>query len=149
MHLSLRTVKHGALCAILFVMPLRSTLLSPASRLFSTFPLAENPRVQSTLDWFQTNQSWITEQQIRLTEIPAPSFQEERRAEAVKGLLTAEGLAVHIDKLGNVTGELVGAGPKEAVLVTAHLDTVFPAGTRIKVQREGKRLLAPGISDNG
>jgi tripeptide aminopeptidase len=149
MYLSHRTVKQGALCAILFVMPLRSAMLSPASRPMSNFALADNPRVQTALEWFRKNQSWIDEQQIRLTEIPAPSFQEERRAEAVKALLAAEGLAIHSDKLGNVIGELPGANPKEVVLVTAHLDTVFPAETPVKVQREGGRLIAPGISDNG
>jgi len=149
MCLSLRTVKRAALCGILFVMPLRMTLLTPTSRQFSSFPLAENPRVQLALDWFQKNQRWIDEQQIRLTEIPAPSFQEEKRAAAVRLLLEAEGLAIHSDKLGNVIGELPGANGKEVVLVTAHLDTVFPAGTSIKVQHEDARLLGPGISDNG
>jgi tripeptide aminopeptidase len=149
MHLSLRTVKRAALCAILFVMPLRSTVLAPASRQFSNLTLAENQRVQSALGWFQKNQSWIDDQQIRLTEIPAPSFQEEKRAEAVKTLFAAEGLAVHTDKLGNVIGEIPGTNPKEIVLITAHLDTVFPMGTPVSVQREGQRLLGPGISDNG
>jgi tripeptide aminopeptidase len=149
MCLSLRTVKHGALCAILFVMPLRSAMLSPASRPLSSLPLVDNPWVQAALEWFQKNQSWIDEQQIRLTEIPAPSFEEGKRAEAVKALLAAEGLAIHADKLGNVIAEMPGANPKEAILVTAHLDTVFPAGTPVKVQREGGRLIAPGISDNG
>jgi tripeptide aminopeptidase len=149
MHLSFRTVKQGALCAILFVMPLRSTLLPPASRQFSSLPVAENPRVQTAMEWFKQNQAWIDEQQIRLTEIPAPSFQEEKRAEAVKALLAAEGLTLHGDKLGNVIGELHGANSKDIILITAHLDTVFPTGTPIRVQREGVRLLGPGISDNG
>jgi tripeptide aminopeptidase len=34
-------------------------------------------------------------------------------------------------------------------MMTAHMDTVFPAGTNVTVKREGGRLLAPGISDNG
>ncbi len=83
MSLSLRTVKHGAVCAILFVMPLRSTVLSQASRHGNPNGLAENARVQAALEWFQKNLTWIDEQQIRLTEIPAPSFQEEQRAAAV------------------------------------------------------------------
>ncbi len=56
---------------------------------------------------------------------------------------------MHSDKLGNVIGELKGANEKEVVLVTAHLDTVFPEGTAVKVERDGERLVAPGISDNG
>lgn len=149
MDLSLRTVKQGALCAILFVMPLRSTVLSQASLQADSNGLTENPRVRTALDWFQKNHVWIDEQQIRLTEIPAPSFQEEKRAAAVTELLASAGLAMHSDKLGNVIGELPGATDKEMILVAAHLDTVFPEGTAIKVQREGGRLLAPGISDNG
>jgi tripeptide aminopeptidase len=149
MGLLLRTVKQCAVCAILFVMPLRSTVLSQAFRQGNSNELAENVRVQTALDWFQKNQAWIDEQQIRLTEIPAPSFQEEKRAAAMTELLASAGLTVHSDKLGNVIGELRGANDKEMILVAAHLDTVFPAGTPVRVQREGGRLLAPGISDNG
>jgi len=149
MHLPLRTVKRSALCAILLCMPLRSTALPLAARASHPVSLVDDPRVQLALDWFKKNQTWIDAQQIRLTEIPAPSFEEENRAEAVKALLGDSGLTVHTDKLGNVIGELRGANEKEIVLVTAHLDTVFPAGTPIKVLHEGQRLVAPGISDNG
>jgi tripeptide aminopeptidase len=149
MRLSLRTVKRGALCAILFVMPIRSMALTQPVRISNASVLVEDPRVQAALEWLKKNLPWIDEQQIRLTEIPAPSFQEEKRAEEVNGLLSAEGLKMHTDKLGNVVGELRGENAKEIVLVTAHLDTVFPTGTPIKVKREGQRMLAPGISDNG
>jgi len=105
--------------------------------------------VRAALDWFAKNLPWINDEQARLTEIPAPSFQEERRAAAVKALLAAEGMPVHGDKLGNVIAELRGSNDKECILLTAHLDTVFPAGTDVTVHRDGERLLAPGISDNG
>ena len=101
------------------------------------------------LNWLDENLDWTTAQQIRLTEIPAPSFAEEKRAHAVKEILSADGLPVFTDKVGNVIGELRGTQDKEVVLLAAHLDTVFPASTEIKVRREGDRLLAPGISDNG
>ena len=87
-----------------------------------------NPQVRAALDWFPKNLAWINEEQSRLTEIPAPSFQEEKRAAAVKELLAAEGLPVSTDKIGNVIGELRGSNEKEVVLVSAHLDTVFPPG---------------------
>jgi acetylornithine deacetylase/succinyl-diaminopimelate desuccinylase-like protein len=93
-----------------------------------------------------------TDEQTRITEIPAPPFGEAVRAAYLKKLLAAAGLAVHIDSTGNVIGERPGAaGGVHAgiVLVTAHLDTVFPAGTNVQVRREGTHLLAPGISDNG
>lgn len=130
-------------------MPIRSPVLANGPRTSGTSSLADQPQVRAALDWFGKNLKWIDDEQVKLTEIPAPSFQEEKRAEAVKAVLAAEGLAIHTDKIGNVIGELPGSNEREAVLLTAHLDTVFPAGTEIKVRREGDRLVAPGISDNG
>jgi tripeptide aminopeptidase len=142
-------VKRLAVCAILFVMPIRSSVAPQAPHFFGSNLLADQTQVRSALEWMEKNLNWVTEQQVRLTEIPAPSFHEEKRAEEVKTLLAAEGLSIHTDKLGNVIGELRGADVNEVVLLAAHLDTVFPAGTDIKVKREGDRLVAPGISDNG
>src|SRR5271167_1698764 len=149
MHLSLRTVKRMAVCVILFAMPIRSSVVSHAARQTPPGRLADNAQVRTALDWFAQNHTWIDELQIRLTEIPAPSFEEEKRAEAVKELFAAEGMTILTDKIGNVIGELRGSNEREMVLIAAHLDTVFPAGTPVKVQREGDRLIAPGISDNG
>ena len=66
----------------------------------------------------------------------------------MKKLFAAAGLRVETDETGNVIGEFPGSSP-DIVMLTAHLDTVFPAGTDVHVKREGGRLLAPGISDNG
>jgi tripeptide aminopeptidase len=130
-------------------MPVRSVAPSPAKHQAPTSPLTGNEQVRAALAWFEPNLSWINEQQVRLTEIPAPPFEEAPRGAAVAELLSASGLTVHTDKVGNVIGELRGASDNEIVLVSAHLDTVFPAGTNVKVHREGSRVLAPGISDNG
>jgi tripeptide aminopeptidase len=146
--LPIGTVKRVAVCAILLFMPIRSAL-SQAARPLTSFSLAEQPQVRVALDWFAKHLTWINDQQVVLTEIPAPSFQEEKRSAAVKALFVAEGLPVQTDKIGNVIAELRGANDKECILITAHLDTVFPADTDVKVQREGERLVAPGISDNG
>ncbi|HTP68413.1 MAG TPA: M20/M25/M40 family metallo-hydrolase [Dongiaceae bacterium] len=105
--------------------------------------------MRSALNWFDENVGWVTDLQIRLTEIPAPSFQEEKRADAVAVLLAEQGLAVQRDELGNVIGELKGSSDQDVVMLTAHLDTVFPQNTDVKIKREGERILAPGISDNG
>jgi tripeptide aminopeptidase len=141
-------VKPILVCAILFAMPIRSSVV-PISLRTGRATLAGQPQVREALDWLDHNLDWVTAQQIRLTEIPAPSFHEEKRAEAVKEILTSEGFSVFTDKVGNVIAELRGTQDKEVVLLAAHLDTVFPAGTEIKVTRDGDRLLAPGISDNG
>jgi tripeptide aminopeptidase len=131
-------------------MPVRSSLARHTTpRPASSGQLAENPQVRAALAWFAPNVNWINEQQARLTEIPAPPFQEAARAAAVKSLLSSAGLNVQTDATGNVIGELRGANEKEVVVLSAHLDTVFPAGTDVKVRREGSRMLAPGISDNG
>ncbi|HVA72724.1 MAG TPA: M20/M25/M40 family metallo-hydrolase [Candidatus Limnocylindrales bacterium] len=114
--------------------------------------LAQDKRVARALAWLDKNLDWITEQQIAITEIPAPEFQEAARGAYVAKLLAASGLDVRIDSVGNVTGTRTGASDKEkedAVLVVAHLDTVFPAGTDVRVRRVNGRLEAPGIADDG
>ena len=130
-------------------MPVRSASVPHSSRPAPSTQFADNSEVRAALAWFARNLAWINEQQSRLTEIPAPPFQEAQRAAAVKLLLVSSGLEVQIDKTGNVIGELRGTNEKEIVVLSAHLDTVFPASTEIKVRHEGNRLLAPGISDNG
>jgi acetylornithine deacetylase/succinyl-diaminopimelate desuccinylase-like protein len=130
-------------------MPVRSASVPPSTRFAPSAQLADNPEVRSALGWLARNIAAINEQQIRLTEIPAPPFQEAQRAAALKTLLASSGLEVQIDGTGNVIGELRGTNEKEIVVLSAHLDTVFPPSTDVKVHREGDRLLAPGISDNG
>src|SRR6266404_468923 len=130
-------------------MPARSAAPPHAPRQAQGSRLSDNARVRAALDWFTPNISWVNDQQARITEIPAPSFQEAQRAAAVKEMLSETGLTAHIDKAGNVIGELPGVNENELVVVAAHLDTVFPPGTDVKVRRDGSRMIAPGISDNG
>jgi acetylornithine deacetylase/succinyl-diaminopimelate desuccinylase-like protein len=86
---------------------------------------------------------------VALTEIPAPPFHEEKRAAAYREMLAAHGLAeVEGDEVGNVMGLRRGEGNGGLVAVAAHLDTVFPEGTEVKVRREGTKLFAPGIGDD-
>ncbi len=130
-------------------MPVRPASVPHSNRPAPSTQFADNSEVRSALAWFARNLAWINEQQSRLTEIPAPPFQEAQRAAAVKLLLASSGLEVQIDKTGNVIGELRGTNEKEMVVLSAHLDTVFPPSTEIKVRHDRDRLLAPGISDNG
>jgi tripeptide aminopeptidase len=117
--------------------------------------LTDDSRVSVALDWFHQHLASINDTQIRLTEIPAPSFQESARAAAVKSLFEQAGLQVEIDRTGNVVATLPGANSaagadrRDTVILSAHLDTVFPAGTDVQVQHEASRWTAPGISDNG
>ncbi len=143
------TVKRAFVCVILLAMPVRSASSPHPPRQAQSSRLTDNTRVRAALDWFTPNVSWVNDQQARITEIPAPPFQEAQRAAAIKALLAEAGLQAQIDKTGNVIGELRGANEKEIVAIAAHLDTVFPPGTHVKVHREGSRMTAPGISDNG
>ena len=93
----------------------------------------------------------IVEETIRLTEIPAPPFKETAKAEAYMAMLKEAGLSdVEMDAEGNVMGLRRGTGPVGAPLVVmaAHLDTVFPEETKVKVRREGTKLFAPGVGDD-
>jgi tripeptide aminopeptidase len=85
---------------------------------------------------------------ITLTEIPSPPFKEQQRARAYLEMLRQQGLSdVEMDPEGNVMGLRKGAGGP-LVAVVAHLDTVFPEGTNVKVRRDGTKLMAPGIGDD-
>jgi len=111
--------------------------------------LVRDERVKSAMDWLVKNVAWVTDEQTRITEIAAPPFKETERALYMKKALAAIGLRVRADEVGNVIGELAGTSENEIVLITAHMDTVFPEGTDVHVKRERGNLYAPGISDNG
>jgi tripeptide aminopeptidase len=111
--------------------------------------LAGDPACARGLQWIDKSAAWLTDQQVRLTEIPAPEFNEASRGDALKELFAASGFQVRTDKAGNVIAERAGSDSKSVILLAAHLDTVFPAGTDVRVKRSGGRLLAPGIADNG
>jgi acetylornithine deacetylase/succinyl-diaminopimelate desuccinylase-like protein len=87
---------------------------------------------------------------IRLTEIPSPPFKEAARAAAYAEMYRALGLReVTVDPEGNVTGIRPGSDPKASLIVmSAHMDTVFPEGTTVTVRREGTKLHAPGVGDD-
>ncbi len=84
-----------------------------------------------------------------LTEIPAPSGHEAKRAEYVERLLREYGLDdVHRDSVGNVIGTYRGTGGGQRVVFDSHLDTVFPLDTPIEVRIENGRIHAPGVGDD-
>ena len=86
---------------------------------------------------------------VAIQQIPAPTFAEEQRSAYLRACFEAEGLSdVWVDELGNLFGRLPGVGVSPPLVVTAHTDTVFPAGTDLRVQREVERIHGPGIGDN-
>ncbi len=86
---------------------------------------------------------------LQIQQIPAPTFEETRRAEFVRARFQAEGLTdVHNDAVGNVLARLPGAGSERPLVISAHLDTVFPIETDLTHSRSVEKITAPGIGDN-
>lgn len=86
---------------------------------------------------------------IQVQQIPAPTLDEATRASFIREQFKAEGLSdVQIDSAGNVLARLPGAGEAAPLVLSAHLDTVFPAGTALTLRREPGRIYGPGIGDN-
>lgn len=86
--------------------------------------------------------------QLELVAIPAPPFGEGPRGERVAELFREIGYDAASDEVGNVLATLPGEPAERPLVVAAHLDTVFPAGTEVRPRREGGRIYAPGITDN-
>jgi tripeptide aminopeptidase len=111
--------------------------------------LLQTPPVKAAIAAAKTSEPQTIEDQIRFCEIPAPSFKEEARGVELKRVFQELGLQnVRVDKVGNVLGDYPGAAPRPHVVIAAHLDTVFPEGTNVKVKRDGKVLRGPGIGDD-
>ncbi len=111
--------------------------------------LAADPTVRAALARAKAIEPQTIADQIRFCEVPAPPFGEAARGEVLRRALIAAGLRnVRVDGAGNVLGERPGAAVRPKVVLAAHLDTVFPAGTAVAVTRSGAMLSGPGIGDN-
>jgi acetylornithine deacetylase/succinyl-diaminopimelate desuccinylase-like protein len=111
--------------------------------------LAALSTVRSTVAWFLSQERRFAEWQLQLAQIPAPPFGEQVRGEWMLERFLELGLQdVQADEVGNVFAVRPGSGSKYVAL-SAHLDTVFPAGTPLNVRQQGTRLYGPGVSDNG
>ena len=111
--------------------------------------IAADAAVERALTYIQENEPATLDEQVRLCEIPAPPFKEAARGQAFRKALEAGGLKnVRIDAVGNVIGERSGRSARPNVVLSAHLDTVFPEGTSVRTTRSGTLIKGPGISDN-
>ena len=108
------------------------------------------PVWQAVLRYLEEHGPDTIEELIRLAQIPAPTFAEGRRAGYVEERMRSLGLAdVRRDGIGNVCGTWEGTQAGEpAILLAAHMDTVFPEETDLTVKREGTKLTGPGVGDN-
>lgn len=108
------------------------------------------PAVRLARRQIRSADAGVVREQVELVQIPAPPLGEAERARAVAERFEAvTGARVETDEAGNVLAHLAGTEASAApVVVAAHLDTVFPAGTELAVRRERGRIYAPGITDN-
>jgi acetylornithine deacetylase/succinyl-diaminopimelate desuccinylase-like protein len=131
--------------------------LSPRPEISQAFPdipqevarLLTLPETRSAFTWLRAQEAQLAQWQLELARIAAPPFGEAARAEWLAGKFRDLGLEdVHSDQVGNVFGTRPGRGPSY-VSLSAHIDTVFPAGTPLNIRQQGSRLYGPGVSDNG
>lgn len=110
--------------------------------------LAKQHEVRAAREWLECHDDGTMALQRQLAVIPAPTGAEERRgafvAERFGDLRLAD---VRTDDAGNVLGRL-GPADGTGIVIASHLDTVFPAETKLEVREAGARLIAPGIGDN-
>ena len=120
--------------------------LDPRPRTSRTFAALRAARERLT-----ARDAGVVRAQVAVSEIAAPTGEEQERGRWVAGCFERLGLeGVHADAAGNVVGRRPGEEALAApVVVCAHLDTVFPRGTPLRIHREGRRFVGPGIGDNG
>src|SRR5262245_12143570 len=111
--------------------------------------LMQDATVRAALDAAKSSEPQTIDDQIRFCEVPAPPFKESARGEVLKREFTQLGLKnVRVDGAGNVLGDRPGDSPHPHLVLAAHLDTVFPEETSVKVTRRDHVLEGPGIGDN-
>ena len=111
--------------------------------------LARNTKVKKAFEYIVDIEEKTNRNLIELTEIEAPPFKEMKRAEEFAERLRLAGLEnVWIDSIGNVLGFLKGSIGDKNIALDAHIDTVFPEGTDVKVRVKNDTLFAPGVADD-
>ena len=137
-------------------MHLSASNLAPASANQRIARLATLTAVHRAFHWLHLHQPQLRMWQLEMLAIPAPTFDEAARAAWFEARFRALGLSnVHLDDAGNVLGEIAATETKvgPCVLLSAHLDTVFPAELVGKdyaalLVEDGSRILCPGVCDN-
>jgi tripeptide aminopeptidase len=124
-------------------------ILAKAGAASDPAALRDDPGIKAAFAAIVKNEPEMLKEEARICEIPAPPFHEEKRGIELKRLFEEQGLAnVHIDAVGNVIGTRAGAKARPNLVLAAHLDTVFPEGTDVKVTTTGTVMKGPGIGDD-
>lgn len=127
---------------------MRLLLFLPCFALFAQDALLQRPDVRKALAYLEAHHEEHTARQVKIAEIPAPTFHEAERARFLEQEFRRVGLEnVEIDKQGNVLGWRPGKSPN-TLAVAAHLDISFAPGVNVTVRKEGKRWFGPGLGDD-
>jgi tripeptide aminopeptidase len=111
--------------------------------------LVKNKRIQQAFAIIDELEPLTYKNLVELTEISAPPFMEQNRAERYSDMLKEAGADnVWIDEVGNVLALRKGKDSSKTIALDAHLDTVFPEGTDVRVRMVGDTLYAPGVGDD-
>jgi len=111
--------------------------------------LAASAELRSAFAWLRAQEAQFARWQLDVARIPSPPFGEAARATWLANKFRELGLDdVHNDDVGNVFAIHPGFG-RHYIALSAHMDTVFPAGTPLNIRQQGNRLYGPGVSDNG
>jgi len=143
--LALKTVLPLLLLLTVATQPVRSQTAPYADQVKR---LQEDPRVIAANDYIDKNHEPILREWIAITEINAPSKQEQERAKYLEGLLRKYKLQISYDSVGNLIATRKGTGNGPITVFDAHMDTVFQPGLKIKATVRGGRVYAPGIGDD-
>jgi tripeptide aminopeptidase len=129
-------------------------ILSILSSVFAQTPtdqvksVQDDPRVKAAFDHIDKDRDAILREWIAITEINAPSKQEQERAKYIESLLRKSKLEIRYDSAGNLIATRKGTGGGPVTVFDAHMDTVFQPGLKIKATVRDGRVYAPGIGDD-
>ncbi len=129
-------------------------ILLTLSNVFAQTPTDEvksvqdDPRLKAAFDHIDKDRDAILREWIAITEINAPSKQEQERAKYIESLLRKSKLDIRYDSAGNLIATRKGTGGGPVTVFDAHMDTVFQPGLKIKATVRDGRVYAPGIGDD-
>jgi tripeptide aminopeptidase len=110
--------------------------------------IQDDPRVKAAIEYIDKDRDGILREWIAITEINAPSKQEQERAKYIEGLLKKHKLEIRYDSVGNLIATRRGSGGGPVTVFDAHMDTVFQPGLKIKATVRDGRVYAPGVGDD-
>ena len=110
--------------------------------------IQDDARVKAAFEYIDKDRDGILREWIAITEVNAPSKQEQERARFIEGLLRKHKLEIRYDEAGNLIATRKGTGGGPVAVFDAHMDTVFQPGLKIKATVRDGRVYAPGVGDD-